>query len=116
MSVAPIRAAPDSYVGPEWAVGMPAYWLRLLPAPTSADEADLLAHFYYPPTAPRPKEAANYDQRLLLRVGSERAVLAVRDFALRYFTSMGHKFTARSIKTVSERMVRGWELAGRPIP
>lgn len=105
-------ALPPAGEGDEWAVGMPAYWLRQVVA--GPGEAPLLARFYYvKPAAPDPAHA--YDQRLPVRVGgSERALRAAVDFAWRYFASMGHRFTARSLKTLNERMVRGWELAGRP--
>lgn len=116
MSAAPLldRAPQGRPEAPEWAEGMPAYWLRCLPAPTTAAEAAVLARFYRPPAAAPPRQAPGYDARLLARAGGERAAAAVVAFALRYFVSMGHRFTARQIKTVSERMVRAWELANRP--
>lgn len=98
----------------EWAVGMPAYWLQLVPEAENAAEAEVLRRYYHvKPTTPRPGVA--YDQRLLVRVGgTEKAASAVVDFVLRYAVSMGLFNTTRSIQIVQERLVRAWELAGRP--
>jgi hypothetical protein len=100
--------------GSEWAAGMPAYWLKLVAEPDTARDAELLTRFYYvKPT--EAKAGLCYDQRLVVRVGgTEKAAMAAAEFALRYLLSMGHKASIRSIQTVSERMVRAWELAGRP--
>lgn len=100
--------------GDEWAVGMPAYWLKLVPEAESAAEAEILSRYYHvKPTKPRPGVA--YDQRLIMRVGgTEKAALAALDFVLRYCVSMGLRKTTRSIQIVQERFVRAWELAGRP--
>ena len=98
--------------GDEWAVGMPAYWLKQVAEPSSAAEAEVLTRYYH--VKPHASTAL-YDQRLIVRVGgTEKALLAVVGFVLRYALSMGHRITAVSIKTVQERFVRAWELAGRP--
>jgi hypothetical protein len=93
---------------------MPAYWLKLVAEPDTATDAELLTRFYYVKSI-GVKASALYDQRLVVRVGgTEKASRAAAEFALRYLLSMGHKASIRSIQTVSERMVRAWELAGRP--
>ncbi|MGI4736116.1 MAG: hypothetical protein ACRYG7_13145 [Janthinobacterium lividum] len=96
--------------GSEWAVGMPAYWLSQV-----TGDSQLLARFYFVQASAKATTPASYDQRLIVRVGgTESAARAVVGFVLRYAQSMGHRYTAASIKTVQERLVQAWELAGRP--
>jgi hypothetical protein len=100
--------------GDEWAVGMPAYWLNLVPEAENTAEAEVLTRYYHVKPK-KSKPGVVYDQRLVVRVGgTERAALAVVDFVLRYGISMGLFKTTRAIQIVQERMVRAWELAGRP--
>lgn len=106
--------APGGGAGDEWAVGMPAYWLKRVDEEQGLTPAEVARFYFVKPG--RAIANVGYDQRLIVRVGgTEKAARAVVDFAWRYFVSMGERLkTTRSIGIVQERMVRAWELAGRP--